>query len=418
MSFEELWADLVPVGRYDATGGYRRFAYTAAELECRAWFEQAARDRELSVRTDRNGNLWAWWGDPDAGDAVVTGSHLDSVPDGGAYDGPLGVVSGFAAIDALRERGATPRRPVAVAAFAEEEGGRFGIACLGSRLLTGAIDPARARELTDGTGTTLADAMAAAGLDPTGIGRDADLLGRIGTYIELHIEQGRGQDRLGAPVAVGDGIWPHGRWRLDFTGDANHAGTTLLDDRRDPMLTYANTVLAARKKARLAGALATIGRVYVEPNGTNAIPSKITAWLDARAPEQSTLDEVVAGIERATGERADRDTVGFAMTRESYSGPVTFDRALAARVAAAAARGIDGAGSGVGGRADRGAGVPLLATGAGHDAGILAAEVPTAMLFVRNPTGISHAPAEHAETPDCLTGVAALTEVLEELACR
>lgn len=403
MSFEELWRQLAPIGRHPATGGYRRYAYSPAELECRAWFRDTAAARDMPVETDRNGNLWAWWGQPADG-AVVTGSHLDSVPDGGAFDGPLGVVSGFAAVDLLRERGFRPAKPIAVVAFAEEEGARFGIACLGSRLLTGAIDPQRARGLTDQDGISLADAMAAADLDPDRIGRDHAALARISAYVELHIEQGRAQVDLDAPVAVGTGIWPHGRWRLEFTGAADHAGTTRLEDRRDPMLTYANTVLVARKKARLAGALATVGRVLCEPNGTNAVPSRVRAWLDARAADEDTLTSVIAEIERASAERAARDDTGFSMSRESYTGPVRFDAGLADRIA-----GLLGPAPGLGP-------VPRLATGAGHDAGVLAGHVPTAMLFVRNPTGVSHAPREHAETADCLAGVRALATVIGDLA--
>lgn len=403
VSFEELWRQLAPIGRHPATGGYRRYAYTPAELECRAWFRDTAAARDMPVETDRNGNLWAWWGQPADG-AVVTGSHLDSVPDGGAFDGPLGVVSGFAAVDLLRERGFRPAKPIAVVAFAEEEGTRFGIACLGSRLLTGAIDPQRARGLTDQDGISLADAMAAADLDPDRIGRDHAALARISAYVELHIEQGRAQVDLDAPVAVGTGIWPHGRWRLEFTGAADHAGTTRLEDRRDPMLTYANTVLTARKKARLAGALATVGRVLCEPNGTNAVPSRVRAWLDARAANEDTLTSVIAEIERVSAERAARDDTGFEMSRESYTGPVRFDAGLADRIA-----GLLGPVPGLGP-------APRLATGAGHDAGVLAGHVPTAMLFVRNPTGVSHAPREHAELADCLAGVRALATVIGDLA--
>ncbi|MEV0647609.1 allantoate amidohydrolase [Phytomonospora sp. NPDC050363] len=398
MLFEEMWRDLAPVGRFDATGGYRRYSYAAAELECRAWFEAQARERGLTVETDRNGNLWAWWGAPAAGDAVVTGSHLDSVPDGGAFDGPLGVVSAFAALDLLRAGGFEPRRPIGVAAFVEEEGARFGLACLGSRLLTGAVDPAKARALTDEQGTTLADAMSSAGFDPERIGRDQRLLDRIGVYVELHIEQGRAQIDLGAPIAVGSAIWPHGRWRFDFEGEANHAGTTRIEDRVDPMLTYANTVLAARKKAKLAGALATVGKVHCEPNGTNAIPSRVRAWIDARASTEDTLASVLAELEQATHERARRDGTKATVTRESYSAEVAFDLALR-----------DNLGAILGG-------VPVLATGAGHDAGVLASSLPTAMLFVRNPTGVSHAPGEFAEIPDCLAGAEALATVLRELA--
>jgi N-carbamoyl-L-amino-acid hydrolase len=397
-----MWAELLPIGR-TRDGGYRRFAWDAADLECRAWFREQAARRGMPCEADRNGNLWAWWLPPDGSrdGAVVTGSHLDSVPDGGAYDGPLGVVTAFAAIDALRERGVTPARAVAVADFTDEEGARFGVACAGSRLMTGALEPKHARELTDAAGVTLADAMARAGQDPDALGRDADRLAGIGAYVEPHIEQGRALVDRGAPVGVASAIWPHGRWRFDFAGEANHAGTTRLVDRRDPMLTFANTVLAARKKARLADALATFGRVSVAPNGTNAIASRVSAWLDGRAPDEATLDALVAAITTAADERGGRDDVRVTVTQESRTPLVEFAAPLRDRLGAALRR-------------DFGE-VPVLPTGAGHDAGVLAADVPAAMVFVRNPTGISHAPAEHAERLDCLAGVSALAAILADL---
>ena len=401
--FGELWETLLPLGRDPETGGYRRYSYTDADLACREWFASAAAQRGMRASTDRNGNLWAWWEGPgSSGKAVLTGSHLDSVPDGGAYDGPLGVVSAFAAIDQLRARGFAPARPVAVAAFCEEEGGRFGLACLGSRLLTGATDPAAAGELRDGDGVTLAEAMAGAGLDPQEIGPDEDLLSGIGAAVELHIEQGSALGGLGAAVGIAEGIWPHGRWRLDFTGRADHAGTTRLADRRDPMLPYAAAVLEARQAASSCGALATIGKVTAEPGAANAISSSVRAWLDARAPEQGVLDHMVGQIESAARRAADAQGVEVGVRRESFTPPVEFDPALRARLAAALdARGIV---------------APVLPTGAGHDAGVLAARLPAAMLFVRNPSGVSHSPAEHAEPGDCAAGVTALAAVIEELA--
>ena len=144
-AFERMWGDLAGVGRHPGTGGYRRFAWTREDADLREWFTGEAAARGLDVVDDRAGNLWAWWEDPDkaladgAGAGVVLGSHLDSVPDGGAFDGPLGVVSALAAVDALRHRGFTPARPLGVALFGDEEGARFGVACAGSRLLTGAL---------------------------------------------------------------------------------------------------------------------------------------------------------------------------------------------------------------------------------------------------------------------------------------
>jgi N-carbamoyl-L-amino-acid hydrolase len=401
--FAELWSSLEGIGR-DGRGGYQRFAWTAADLACRDWFASQATDRGLTVETDRNGNQWAWWLPRGGGrsGALAVGSHLDSVPCGGAYDGPLGVISALAAVDLLRARGLRPARPVAVANFADEEGARFGVACAGSRLMTGQLGAAAARELRDGDGTRLADAMEAAGQDPESLGPDDERLSGIAQFVELHIEQGRWLVDRDAPVGVASSIWPHGRWRFDFAGEANHAGTTTLEDRRDPMLTYAHTVLSARKKARLGGALATFGRVRVEPNGTNAIPSRVQAWLDGRAPDEATLSAVVDQIVAAADERCARDGTSVEVVNESRTAIVEFDDGLRDRISATLA--------GTFGR------VPQLPTGAGHDAGILAARVPAAMLFVRNPSGLSHAPAEHADEADCLAGVAALAEVMAQLA--
>jgi N-carbamoyl-L-amino-acid hydrolase len=395
-----MWGDLAPVGRAAATGGYRRFAWTAADAELREWFTGEARRRSMDVVTDRAGNLWAWTADPDAAVAagrpgLVLGSHLDSVPDGGAFDGPLGVVSAFAALDAVRARGFSAARPIGVACFADEEGARFGVACGGSKLLTGGLDPDRARSLTDADGTSMAEAMTAAGHDPVGLGRDDETLTRIGSFVELHVEQGRSLVDDGAAVGVASSIVAHGRWRLDLQGRADHAGTTRLVDRDDPMLALASLILTARSAAERRGTVATVGKVAVRPNGVNAIPSGATAWLDARGTEPDEVRAVVAEVAAAAGVPA---------MEESWTPPTVFEPGLRDRLAAVLA-GPDGAPA------------PVLPTGAGHDAGILAAAgIPAAMLFVRNPTGISHSPTEHAETVDCLAGVDALARVIEALA--
>ncbi|WP_235557926.1 allantoate amidohydrolase [Sphaerimonospora mesophila] len=392
-SFDTLWTAIEPVGRDGRTGGYRRFAWTAEDATLREWFAGEAAARGLDLVVDRAGNQWAWWGDPDAAPSggVVVGSHLDSVPDGGAYDGPLGVVSAFAALDALRARGFEPARPIGVVNFVDEEGARFGVACAGSRIITGALDADRARGLRDGDGIAMAEAMARAGHDPARVGPDPEALRRVGVFVELHVEQGRGLIDLGRPVAVGSSIWPHGRWRLDLLGEANHAGTTRLADRQDPMLTLASVITTARAAAAAHGCVATIGKVHVEPNGVNAIPSAVHAWLDARGPYEPDVRAVVGEVARAAGEAV--------AVEESFTAETVFSVELRDRLAAL----LDDA--------------PVLGTGAGHDAGILAAAgVPTAMLFVRNPTGVSHSPAEHASHEDCLAGVAALARVIEKLA--
>ena len=197
----DLLAEIAELGRDTVRGGYSRHVFEPAELELRAWFTRRAKGLGLVVELDRNGNLWAFWGERGPG-TVATGSHLDSVPGGGALDGPLGVASALSAVARLKERGFVPVRPVAVVAFAEEEGSRFGIACLGSKLMTGAVDPDAIAARTDAAGVTFASAAASAGVDPSGIGRDDARLAALSCLVELHVEQGRALADLDAPVAV------------------------------------------------------------------------------------------------------------------------------------------------------------------------------------------------------------------------
>jgi beta-ureidopropionase / N-carbamoyl-L-amino-acid hydrolase len=400
--FEACFGRLAAIGR-DPAGGWTRLAWTDEDRAARAWFRSEAGARGLTVDQDPAGNLWAWWGgsgaDPDR--VVAVGSHLDTVRGGGAYDGALGVVSGLLAVGELIGRGVEPGRPVAVVAFADEEGGRFGVPTFGSRVLTGALDPAEVLERADQDGVTVARAMAAAGVDPGRIGADPARVGRLGAFVELHVEQGRGLADLGQPVALGTGIWPHGRWRLTLTGEANHAGTTRLADRRDPMLGLAAAVLAARAAATELAAVATVGRVLVEPNSSNSVPGRVSAWLDGRAEQDQTLDWLVAAFQAAVEDAAGRNGLAVELDCESRSPAVELDRDLTARLDACL-------------RAD-GLEPPALPTAAGHDAAALAAAVPTAMLFVRNPTGTSHSPEETAEVDDCLAGVRALAAAIEEL---
>jgi N-carbamoyl-L-amino-acid hydrolase len=386
----DLLAQIETIGREPTTGAYRRFSWTAADAELRRWFSSQAITRGLSLQVDRNGNLWAYRGDPAPGGVVAVGSHLDSVADGGQFDGPLGIASAFAALDLIAAQGVDPQRPLAVVGFVEEEGARFGVACLGSRLATGVIESEKAVALSDSQGVTWAEAMMGAGLDGRSIGSDQPRLEQLRCFVELHIEQGRALEPAGAAVGVGTEIWPHGRWRLVFEGEANHAGTTSMDDRQDPMPALAETILRVTEDARRLGARATFGRLLVEPNGINSIPSLVTGWLDARAPNQELLDEVTGSLQTHPG---------ITVTMQSSSPAVQFDPALRASVEEALPS------------------LPQIPTAAGHDAGILSgAGIPTTMLFVRNRSGISHSPKEHADPADIEAGVEALARVIAHLA--
>ncbi len=393
----QLLGQISDVGKDSRRGGYSRPVFSTAETDLRDWFVAAAQQRGLQVETDRNSIIWAWWGEPGP-DAVVTGSHLDSVPGGGAYDGPLGVASALSAIDLMRRRGQEPRRPLAVAVFPEEEGSRFGVACIGSRLLSGSIDPDKARNLTDADGNTLAEVFRSNGTDPEHLGMDSERLAGIGRFVELHIEQGRGQIDLQAPVAVASSILGHGRWKLSFRGQGNHAGTTLMADRSDPMVAAAQAVVDVRRIAAAhPGARGTVGRISPIPGGTNVIASQVDLWMDVRHRADEVTAAIVEEIHAAGRRIAAAEGCTVTLSEESLSPTVQFHPGLASELL-----GVLGD-------------VPVLESGAGHDAGVLAAKIPTAMLFVRNPTGVSHAPEEEIEDADADAGAVALADVLAHL---
>ncbi len=394
-----LLAEIADVGTDAQRGGYSRPVWSSAELDLRSWFVEHAERRGLDVETDRNGIVWAWNapGGERSG-AIVTGSHLDSVPGGGAYDGPLGVASALVAFDRLEERGATGERPLAIAVFPEEEGSRYGLACLGSQLLTGKVSPDRALALKDAQGTTYADGCRKAGLNPEHIGPDPEALARIDTFIELHVEQGRGLVHLDRPVAVASSILGHGRWRITIDGEGNHAGATLMGDRRDPMVVAGKVVVAVQTYAReTPEARATIGRLVPTPGGTNVIASRVDLWLDVRHPDDTVVRALVERIAGAAQQLSAGEGCSATVVEESYSSTVDFDTALRDDLARVLGQ------------------APVLGTGAGHDAGVLKEHVRTAMLFVRNPTGVSHSPEEQVEDSDAEAGADALADGLEFL---
>ncbi|GAA2557359.1 N-carbamoyl-L-amino-acid hydrolase [Neomicrococcus aestuarii] len=418
----QLMGDLESIGRDPLRGGYSRPGFGTHELRLLEWFVAEAESRGLDIERDRNGITWAWWDLPESAassaadsddkpnraHAIATGSHLDSVPGGGAFDGPLGVASALASLDQLQEqeRNGTLRRtkPLVIAVFPEEEGSRFGVACLGSRLITGAITPQRALALTDRDGSSFADAARAVGLNPEHMGADPARLSGLDAFLELHVEQGKflGKDPLGPAVAVASSILGHGRWRFSFAGQGNHAGTTLMADRHDPMIAAAAFVVAVRDEVSAeSGARGTVGRLEPIPGGTNVVASRVDVWLDVRHPDDVVTAGLVERLHHRATALAAAEGCTVTMSEESMTGTVNFDGELARGLLNSVERVAPGA--------------QLLPSGAGHDAGILASAVPTGMIFTRNPTGISHAPEEYVEDADAQHGVKALTLALADL---
>lgn len=395
-----LLSEIADIGRDPVRGGYSRPVFSPPEQELNQWFIEKATSLGLDVEQDRNGILWAWWDTPskERTNAIGTGSHLDSVPGGGNFDGPLGVASALSAVAALKNEGFEPSRPIAILVFPEEEGSRFGLACLSSRLATGAATPEKVRTLTDPEGITYAEAAEAAGFDHSSIGADKEGLARLGQFVELHIEQGKGLIDLDRPVAIAGTILGHGRWHARITGTGDHAGTTRMQDRQDPMLVGAHIISAVREEGQsVSEARATVGRLEVTPGGTNVIASQVDLWIDVRHRDDETTKAIVERITQRAQQLAQAEGCEIRINEESFSPTVHFDNTLREKMKSVL---ID---------------APVLDTGAGHDAGILSTHVPTGMLFVRNPSGTSHSPAEFAEAEDVDTGALRLADVLRHL---
>lgn len=365
--------------------GVTRLPWSAEDERTGRWFAAQAEALGLRVERDAAGNRWAlpegdgpWW---------AVGSHLDSVRGGGRFDGPLGVVAAFAVA-------ARSSRPIAVVSFADEEGARFNTPTFGSRALAGVLDVPDALARVDEDGITMAEALAAAGVDPDGLADAPEGLARIRGFVELHIDQSLDLVGAGVPFATVSGLAARMRLALELDGTADHAGTTPMDERRDAMAAAARIVVAALDLAD-DGMRVTSGRLLVEPNARTTIASRVRVWLDVRAP----TPEILGGYEQRwrarARELADAGRVGLAIRVESRSQGASFDPDLRQRL-----RGPDG---------------DERLCFAGHDAGNVAPHRPAAMVLVRNPTGISHSPEEFVTLEDAAAGATRILEVLEGL---
>jgi N-carbamoyl-L-amino-acid hydrolase len=380
--FRRLFADVASVGQ--AVDGWTRPPWTSELRAAEAVVTAAGAAIGLVAEHDAAGNLWLLAPDAPPDGLVGTGSHLDTVPAGGAFDGALGVVSGLVAVAALRAAEVAGRERLAGRLVRDEEGWRFATPLYGSRVLTG-VYGRDILDRTDRDGVRLGD------VTPPDPFAARDVHRRLAAFLEVHVEQGRILEPAGAAVGVATALAARSRFGWTIDGLANHAGTTPMTERRDALVAAARLVLDADAVAREVGGLATVGRLAVEPGGSNVIPGRVTGSLDVRGPDPATRDAIMTRL-RATH-------VDVAFDRQADDPGVAFDPALR-RVLHEAAAAV---------------GVPVrdLSSGAGHDAGVLqAAGVPAAMLFVRSPDGVSHDPREHATEADCLAGCRVLAEAL------
>jgi hydantoinase/carbamoylase family amidase len=396
-----LPGDIAEAARHGARpgGGITRLAWTPELAEVTRWVADELARLGLEPQIDPAGNLIARWPAPD-GPAVMVGSHLDTVPDGGAFDGTLGVLCAVEAIRQLRRAGFEPARPVWVAAFMDEEGARFGTALFGSRAFCGE-DMSGALERVDAGGRSMREAMAAYGVDPDGLSQAGGVEG-VGDYLELHIEQGPVLWERGLKLGVVESIAGVLGFRVTLRGEPNHAGTTPMEMRHDAMAGAARLVLRLRDEAaRDSGLRATVGSIQVEPGAMNVIPGRCELTVDLRVASPAEFAERQAWLEGLIEGVAREERLSAHSRRDYALEPAAMDAGVTDAIEAAAREeGVE----------------PLrMVSGAGHDAMVIARHARAGMLFVPSRDGVSHSPREWTETHDCELGARVLARTIRRL---
>ncbi|WP_448627782.1 allantoate amidohydrolase [Geodermatophilus sp. URMC 64] len=396
------WVDELGAIGGRPSGGVTRVAWSAELAEANAWLVGKATELGLDAHVDPAGNVVCRWAgtEPDA-PAVVVGSHLDTVPDGGRYDGAFGVLAGLEVLHRLRERGFTPRRPVWLVAFNDEEGTRYDASMFGSHAFCG-DDVTQFLDRVDADGVVLRDAMRQSGSDPAAL-PGAAVVDRVGHYLELHIEQGPRLERAGQRVAVVSAIVGMRGYVVTLRGTANHAGTTPMDARQDALAGAARALLGLRDAVRAEeGMTVNVGRIEVEPGGANVIPGVARFTVDIRGATAAAMEGADELVHRHANDAASAEGLA-ADVEPTFLHPAT---ELAPELRALLARQV----------AATGTEVVELVSGAGHDAMVLAERVPAAMLFVPSRNGVSHAPDEYTAPELYEPALTVFTEAVAELA--
>ncbi len=364
-----------------------------------SWMREAG----MSVRVDAVGNLIGHYpaAQPD-GKIFLLGSHLDTVPNAGKFDGPLGVLVAIACVQELHERKLRLPFAIEVVGFADEEGVRFQSTYLGSRALAGSFDPADLKR-TDSRGVTMADALREFGGNPDAIASTKLDAGRVIGYAEVHIEQGPVLEKKNLAVGVVSAIAGQTRAKISFLGEAGHAGTMPMNLRRDALAAGAEFILAAESLAQNRGGLvATVGEITALPGASNVISGETRLSLDVRHPDDAVRVKACAELQQRAGEIAAERGVTLNWETVHQTPATICDRKLTLALETAVKR--------------HQADAPLLTSGAGHDAAALSAICPVAMLFVRCQGGISHHPAESASEADVNVAIAVMHDFISQMA--
>lgn len=387
-----------------ADGGISRYALSPTEQQATAvvagWMAEAG----LEVRSDAVGNLVGRLPGKRSGPKVLTGSHLDSVPNGGNYDGPAGVLGALEAVQSMREQGLVPELPIEVVSFIGEEGSRFPYGLLGSSFLAGHFPYDQIEAITDRDGVSVAEGLRAYGCDPAAARQAAVAPGTYSAYVEMHIEQSGLLESKDLPVGIVSGIAGMRQLKGTIRGRAEHAGACPMELRRDPMPAAAEVILEVERAARESGPTtrATVGFFRASPGASNVIPAEVELSFDVRDLEATRRDACVDRIGAFLQAACERRGLTGEMLVQHTSTPIRCDeRVVAAMEAAAGAIGIR----------------PFqLPSGAVHDGANLADLCPVGMIFLRSRDGLSHTPLEYTSPEDVAAGTALLAETLWRLA--
>ncbi|MBH0333831.1 allantoate amidohydrolase [Brevibacillus brevis] len=402
---DRLWdrlGQLGNIGKQEA-GGITRLSFTPEERAAKDLVTGFMKEAGLTVREDEVGNLIGRKeGKNPAAPVVLVGSHIDSVPNGGDYDGPLGVLAGVEVLQTMQEQGIETEHPIEVIAFTDEEGTRFGYGMIGSRGIAGLIKRDEL-EQADKNGVTIAEAMRQTGLDPDRTSLAARTPGSVKAYVELHIEQGKVLESRGLSVGIVTGV--AGPLWLNFVleGEASHAGATPMNLRRDPMAAAAQVMLVIEEEAGRTGtSVGTVGRLQAFPGGVNVIPGRVEFSLDLRDVDEAIRDEVEQRIyERAEAICTKRNVTLKVELLQRIAPAVCSDDIQHAVAEACEAEGLEAF---------------RLPSGAGHDCMQLVGLCPVGMIFARSKDGISHNPAEFTTKEDCANGAQVLYRTVLSLA--
>jgi len=381
-----------------------RIVFTPTDLKARAWMISRCEEAGLAVRQDAIGNIFARWNGADpAAPAVGTGSHIDAIPNAGKYDGVVGVLGGLEAIRALQRSGFRPKNSIELLVFATEEPTRFGIGCLGSRLLSGTLSAEAAVKLKDRDGGSVEEVRRKAGLN--GNLQDVKLpTGYYKAFVELHIEQGPLLEQAKISLGIVKSIAAPASLRISLEGAGGHAGGVLMPDRKDALCAAAELILAIENAARSSGAadtVATVGVCDVFPSAVNSIPSRVGITLDIRDTDLARRDRAMQTIERASQEIAAKRQVSIQSELVNADAPAD----CAAEVRAALSESC------------REHGFPFLemVSRAYHDSLFVSRIAPTGMLFIPCRNGYSHRPDEYAAPEDIARGALVLADSLAKL---